>query len=147
MVDLATFAGLVERDSLCVVSSTRSDGTTQASVVNVGVLAHPVAGVDVVAYVARGDALKVRNLRARPAATVVARDGFEWVTVEGRAEVIGPDDPHESVDAEALRVLLREIFTAAGGTHDDWDAYDRTMTDERRAAVLVTPHRVYGITR
>jgi len=147
VVDLATFAGLVERDSLCVVSSTRSDGTTQASVVNVGVLAHPVAGVDVVAYVARGDALKVRNLRARPAATVVARDGFEWVTVEGRAEVIGPDDPHESVDAEALRVLLREIFTAAGGTHDDWDAYDRTMTDERRAAVLVTPHRVYGITR
>ena len=78
---------------------------------------------------------------------MVARDGFEWATVEGRAEVIGPDDPNPAVDAERLRLLLREVFTAAGGTHDDWDAFDRAMADERRAAVLVTPHRVYGITR
>ena len=147
MADLATFAGLVERDSLCVVTSTRPDGTAQASVVNVGVLAHPVGGDEVVAYVAKSDALKVRNIRARPMATVVARDGFEWVTVEGPAEIIGPDDPHPAVDAEALRLLLREVFTAAGGTHDDWDAYDRTMADERRAAILVVPQRVYGITR
>jgi hypothetical protein len=73
--------------------------------------------------------------------------GFEWVTVEGRADVIGPDDPHEGVDAEALRLLLREIFTAAGGTHDDWDEYDRTMAEERRAAILIAPHRTYGVTR
>jgi len=147
VADLATFAGLAEQDSLCVVTSTRPDGTAQASVVNAGVLAHPVDGIDVVAYVARGDALKVRNLRSRPAAAVVARVGFEWVTVEGRADVIGPDDPHEAVDAERLRLLLRDVFTAAGGTHDDWDEYDRAMADERRAVVLVTPHRVYGITR
>jgi PPOX class probable F420-dependent enzyme len=147
LADLATFAGLVERDSLCVVTSTRADGTVQASVVNAGVLPHPVGGTSVVAYVAGGDALKVRNVRARPATTVVARAGFEWVAVEGRADVIGPDDPHEAVDAEALRLLLREVFTAAGGTHDDWDAYDRTMADERRAVVLVTPERVYGVTR
>jgi len=30
------------------------------------------------------------------------------------------DDPQPEVDAEALRLLLREIFAAAGGTHDDW---------------------------
>jgi hypothetical protein len=29
----------------------------------------------------------------------------------------------------------------AGGTHDDWDAYDRAMADERRAAVLTAPTR------
>jgi hypothetical protein len=46
------------------------------------------------------------------------------------------------VDAERLRLLLREIFTAAGGTHDDFDAYDRVMAQERRAAVLITPERV-----
>ena len=28
-------------------------------------------------------------------------------------------------------------------THDDWDAYDRTMREERRTAVLVTPTRTY----
>ena len=32
-----------------------------------------------------------------------------------------------SIDAERLHVLLREIFQAAGGTHDDWDTYDRTI--------------------
>ena len=147
MATLDDFTGLVGRDSLCVVTSTRPDGTAQASVVNAGVLPHPVDAIDVVAYVARGDALKVRNIRARPATTVVARDGFEWMAVEGRADVIGPDDPSSAVDPDRLRLLLREVFTAAGGTHDDWDAYDRTMADERRAAVLVTPHRIYGVTR
>jgi hypothetical protein len=40
-------------------------------------------------------------------------------------------------------MLLRDVFRAAGGTHDDWDAYDRAMADERRAAVLITPTRTY----
>jgi hypothetical protein len=39
--------------------------------------------------------------------------------------------------------LLREIFRAAGGTHDDWDTYDRVMAGERRAAVIITPRRTY----
>jgi PPOX class probable F420-dependent enzyme len=147
MADLDTFARLAEQDSLCVVTTTRPDGTAQASVVNAGVLSHPVESTQVVAYVARGDALKVRNVRDRPTTTVTARVGFEWVTVEGRAELIGPDDPSPTVDAERLRLLLREVFAAAGGTHDDWDEYDRAMAAERRAAVLVTPHRIYGITR
>jgi hypothetical protein len=64
--------------------------------------------------------------------------------VDGTSELIGPDDPADGIDAERLRLLLREVFTAAGGTHDDWDAYDRVMREERRTAVLVTPSRVYG---
>ena len=36
------------------------------------------------------------------------------------------------------RLLLRDIFTAAGGQHDDWDAYDRTMVEQRRVAVFVS---------
>jgi hypothetical protein len=64
--------------------------------------------------------------------------------VEGLAELIGPDDPKPGVDAERLRLLLREVFTAAGGTHDDWDAYDREMAEQRRTVVLVTPTRLYG---
>ena len=66
-----------------------------------------------------------------------------WATVEGTAQLIGPDDPHPDVDEERLRVMLREIFTAAGGTHDDWDTYDRVMREERRTAVLISPVRVY----
>jgi hypothetical protein len=59
-------------------------------------------------------------------------------------QLIGPDDPADGVDAERLRVLLREVFTAAGGSHDDWDAYDAVMARERRTAVLITPERVYS---
>jgi hypothetical protein len=36
------------------------------------------------------------------------------------------------------------VFTGAGGTHDDWDTYDRVMREERRVAVLVDPVRGYG---
>ena len=41
--------------------------------------------------------------------------------------------------AERLRLLLREIFAAAGGTHNDWATYDKVMAQERRAAVLLSP--------
>jgi len=48
------------------------------------------------------------------------------------------------VDDERVRLLLREIFTAAGGTHEDFDTYDRVMLQERRTAALVYPERVYS---
>ena len=71
----------------------------------------------------------------------MVRAGWQWASAEGRVELCGPDDPLPGVGAERLRLLLREIFTAAGGTHDDWPTYDRVMAAERRAAVLVTPER------
>jgi PPOX class probable F420-dependent enzyme len=128
---------------LAVVSTLRTDGTIQSSVVNAGVLPHPINGSEVVAFVTYGKA-KLANLRARPQVSVTFRSGWEWATVEGRADLIGPDDPHPNVDAEALRLLLRRVFTAAGGTHDDWDAYDRSMREQRRTAVLITPTRIYS---
>ncbi|HZP27669.1 MAG TPA: TIGR03618 family F420-dependent PPOX class oxidoreductase [Acidimicrobiia bacterium] len=144
MTDLAAFAALVPLDhGLCVVSTLRDDGSVQSTVVNAGVLAHPLTGDQVVGLVAAGGTRKLRNLRADPRATVVARAGWQWVAVEGTADVIGPDDPHPDVDGERLRLLLREIFRAAGGTHDDWETFDRVMAEERRAAVLVVPRRTY----
>ncbi len=144
MADLSAFAELVPLDNgLCVVSTLRSDGSVHATVVNAGVLPHPVTGEHVVGLVAAGGTRKLRNLRADPRATIVVRAGFRWATVEGTSEIIGPDDTSPDVDDEALRLLLRDIFRAAGGTHDDWDTYDRVMADERRAAVLLTPRRTY----
>ena len=128
---------------LAVVSTVRSDATVQSSVVNAGVLTHPINGVEVVGFVTYGKA-KLANLRARPQLSVTFRSGWVWAAVEGRAELIGPDDPHPGVDAEALRLLLRQVFTAAGGTHDDWDGYDRAMAEQRRTAVLFTPTRIYS---
>jgi PPOX class probable F420-dependent enzyme len=145
MSELDGFAALVPQDhGLVVVSTTRPDGTIQSSVVNAGVIDHPVTGEPIVAFVAAGVAHRLRNLRARPRATVVMRAGWQWAGVEGPVELAGPDDPLGGIDDERLRVLLREIFTAAGGSHDDWDEYDRVMRDERRVAVLVAPERVFG---
>lgn len=147
MTDLADFAALVGRDNgLGVVSTLRPDATIQSSVVNVGVLPHPVTGTQVVAFVSRGTSHRLGYLRARPRATVVLRAGWQWAAAEGVVELCGPDDPLPGVDAEGLRVLLRDIFTAAGGTHDDWDTYDAVMAAEHRTAVLVTPDRVYSST-
>jgi PPOX class probable F420-dependent enzyme len=134
---------LVEQDNgLAVVATTRADGSVQASVVNAGVLPHPVDGSDVVALVAQGGSTKQRHLRARPRATVVFRAGWNWASVEGPVELVGPDDAMDGVDPERLRLLLREVFTAAGGSHDDFDTYDRVMAEERRVAVLVRPQRI-----
>ncbi|MEY2565873.1 MAG: hypothetical protein QOE35_402 [Actinomycetota bacterium] len=143
MADLDLVRSLVEQDNgLAVVATTRADGTVQASVVNAGVLPHPVDGTEVVGMVARGDAVKLRHLRARPRAAVVFRAGWNWASVEGPAALVGPDDTMAGIDEERLRLLLREIFAAAGGTHDDLDEYDRVMAAERRTAVLVHPERV-----
>lgn len=143
MTDLAAFEALVPMDhGLSVVVTRRGDHTPHTSVVNAGVLDHPVTGDAVVAFVAAGATRKVANLRADPTIAVVVRAGWQWAAVEGQAELIGPDDPHPEVDSERLRLLLREIFGAAGGTHEDWDAYDQVMLVERRTAVLVEPTRV-----
>lgn len=144
MVDLSTFAGLVPLDhGLCVVSTLRGDSDVHSTVVNAGVLPHPLTGAQVVGLVAAGGSRKLLNLRADPRATIVARAGWRWAAVEGTAEIIGPDDPHPDVDRERLRLMLQDVFRAAGGTHDDWDTYDRVMAAERRAAVLISPHRTY----
>lgn len=145
MADLRAFAELVPLDNgLVVVSTSRADGTIQSSVVNAGVVDHPMTGRPVVAFVAAGSSHRLLNLRARPRATVVIRAGWQWAGVEGPVQLAGPEDPLEGIDDERRRLLLREIFTAAGGTHEDWDEYDRVMRDDRRVAVLVEPERVSG---
>ena len=145
MANIEDFRKLVAGDhGLVVVSVTRGDGTISSSVVNAGVLPHPLTGDTVVGMVVQGGARKLANWRQRPYANVVIRSGWQWAAAEGRVDLIGPDDPEPGIDAERLRLLLREIFTAAGGTHDNFDTYDWVMREERRAAVLVHPDRVYA---
>lgn len=141
--DLDAVRAVVARENgLASVAVVRADGTPHTSLVNAGVLDHPRTGAPVVGYVTYGP-VKLRALRARPATSVLFRSGWRWVAVDGDSELIGPGDG----PTEELRLLLRAVFTSAGGTHDDWDAYDRTMRDEGRVAVLVTPQRVYGNAR
>jgi PPOX class probable F420-dependent enzyme len=128
---------------LAVVATLRADSTIQSSLVNAGVLDHPLTGEPVLAFVTYG-ATKLRNLRARPQVAVTFRSAWTWATIEGSAELIGPDDPHPLVDADRLRLLRREVFTAAGGQHEDWDVYDQTMLEQGRTVILVAAARIYS---
>ena len=145
MTTLNEAVALAAADSgLAVISTVRADGTVQASLVNVGLLPHPATGQPSLGFTTYGK-VKLAHLRARPQLAITFRNGWQWATVEGRAELAGPDDTQPWLaDDDRLRLLLREVFVAAGGTHDNWDEYDRVMAEERRAVVLIEPTRVYS---
>src|SRR5947209_6076005 len=113
MLDLDRVRDLgVRENGLAVAITTRVDGTPRASVVNAGVLSHPVSGESVVAFVARGAVRKLVDLRREPQVTVVFRSGWEWLAVEGVADLAGPDDHLDGVAAGDLPVLLRRVYAA-----------------------------------
>ncbi|PQE00051.1 PPOX class F420-dependent enzyme [Mycolicibacterium parafortuitum] len=145
MTSLQDAYALARNDNgLAVVSTLRADLTIQSSLINAGPLPHPGDGKPVLGFVTYGK-VKLANLRARPQIAVTFQQGWQWATVEGRAELAGPDDPQPWLGSDyELALLLRDIFRAAGGTHDNWDEYDATMREQRRVAVLITPTRIYG---
>lgn len=131
-------------NGLASVSTLRANGTVQSTVVNAGVVDHPVTGAPVAAFVGRPATRKIAHLRANPVATLLWRAGWAWVAAEGTVEIVGPEDPLEGLGGDELPGLLRRIFSAAGGgQHDDWTEYDRVVATERRMAVLLTPTRIY----
>jgi PPOX class probable F420-dependent enzyme len=127
---------------LASLAVSRPDGTVQATVVNAGLLESPFDRTPVVGVVVRSAAAKVRFMRRNPYAAVTFRVAWRWATVEGSVTLVGPDDPQPGVDAERLRVLLREVYVACGGTHDDFEEFDRVMAAERRLVVLVSTGRI-----
>ena len=134
-----------KENGLAVVVTSRPDGSHQVSVVNAGVLDHPVSGAPMVGFVARDGAKKLPNLRRHPRLTVVFRSGWEWVAVEGEAELAGPDDALDGLDVGDVPRLLRTVYAAAvGGTADDWAELDEVMATERHTAVLVRAIRIYS---
>lgn len=128
---------------LATLATIRADGSVQLTVVNAGIVSHPVNGCATAAVVARGGTRKLVHLRRRPDATLLWRAGWSWVAVEGTAELCGPDDPLEGVGPEEMRRLLRTVASAAGAHHEDWTEYDRVAAAERRTVVLVRPLRIY----
>jgi PPOX class probable F420-dependent enzyme len=143
--DLGLVRRLVDADhGLAIISTTRTDGTVHSSLINAGVMDNPLDGEPVVAAVIRGGAAKLGHFRRTGQATITFRAGWEWASVEGPVTVIGPDDPHPDLAADKLPGLLRDVFTAAGGTHDNWDEYDRVMAEERRTVVLIGTTRLLG---
>lgn len=140
----AVTAMLSDESGLAVVSTSQADSRVLSSVTNCGVIDHPVTGEPSVAFVSMAGASKLGHIRRGSHVTIAIRRGWKWLSVTGPAELIGPDQRPDGMDADALRMLLRDVFHAAGGTHDNLDEYDRAMAEEGRIAVFVSPERILG---
>ena len=141
MADLDLVQKLAAADHhLAVLAVARADGSVQASVVSAGVIDDPVDGIPGVGAVVAGGARKLQLLRDAGMATFVFKSGFEWVAVSGPVRLIGPDDG--TAFGFDVPELIRSVFRAAGGSHDDWDEFDRVMAAERRCAVFLPAERI-----
>ena len=121
-----------------VLTTFRRDGGAQMSIITVG------AYRDGAAFTTTDDRAKLRNLRRNPRCSLlVSHDNWRpYVVLEGQAQVLAADN----TDAEELKHALRDVYRSASGgkEHPNWDEYDQAMVEDRRAAVVVVPDRVYG---
>ncbi|MCH7801234.1 MAG: PPOX class F420-dependent oxidoreductase [Chloroflexi bacterium] len=121
-----------------VLTTFRRDGGAQMSIITVG------AYRDGAAFTTTDDRAKLRNLRRNPRCSLlVSHDNWRpYVVLEGQAQVLAADN----TDAEELKHALRDMYRSASGgkEHPNWDEYDLAMVEDKRAAVIVVPDRVYG---
>jgi PPOX class probable F420-dependent enzyme len=129
-MDIGEALDVVRSQHRAVLATVRGDGRPQLS---------PVAAVvlgDKVAISSRETAMKVRNLRRRPQASLcVFGDSFfgaPWVQVEGPAEVVSLP---QAMD------LLVDYYRQAAGEHPDWAEYRAAMEQERRVLIRITVER------
>jgi PPOX class probable F420-dependent enzyme len=135
MADLAFVEGIAAGDHhLAVLTTTKADGSVHASVVNAGITTDPVDDSPAIGLVALGDSLKLKLLRRSGRATLVFKDGYQWAAVSGPTRLIGPDDLNPDLNAPEV---IRSVYRAAGGDHEDWEEFDRVMAADRRCAVFV----------
>ena len=129
-MDRAAALDFVRRHHRCVLATTRADGSPQLSLVVAGVLD------DTVVVSTRETAIKTKNLRRRPRASLlVFTEGFygESVQIEGPVEVVPLPDAMEGLVA---------YYRQVSGEHPDWDDYRAAMARDRRVLVRITPERV-----
>ena len=131
MEDVRRFAGADQ--GLSVASFGRPDQSVHSTVVSAGVMDHPVTGERVVALVkhSAGKHSQTPSLALHPE--------------RHHRLPVGPDADYEGFDPSSVLQLIRDVFISAGGTHQDWDEYDRVMAAERRAAVFIHPTRITGV--
>ena len=126
-MDTGRAADFMRAHHRAVLATSRSDGRPQLSPVTC-----TVDDENRVLISTRETALKTRNLRRRPQASLcVFTDNFfgEWVQVEGDVEIIPPPDAMD---------LLVEYYRSISGEHPDWDDYRAAMVRERRVIVRIT---------
>jgi PPOX class probable F420-dependent enzyme len=98
-------------------------------------VAATVDGDGTVVISTRQTAVKTKNLRLRPHATVlVMNDTFygEWLQVEGPVEIVNLPEAMDGLVA---------YFRSISGEHPNWDEYRAAMESERRVLLRLTVER------
>lgn len=129
-VSLEELAQFLDGKNCWVMSTTRSDGRPQMSLVTGGMTAASQLAVS--SYPERA---KVRNAKANPLVSVlVMGDEFnhEWVQIDGIATV---HDMPEAADG------LVEYYRCISGEHPDWDEYRQAMAVQGKSVILIEPTR------
>ena len=127
----------VSNNHQAVLTTFRRDGAAQMSIVTVGSYG------DGAGFTTTEDRAKLHNLARNPRCSLLVSkaDWWGYVVLEGRARVLRRGESDETELRDALRGIYR---SASGQEHPNWDEYDQAMIDDRRAAVIVVPERIYG---
>jgi PPOX class probable F420-dependent enzyme len=120
----------IRKQHRAVLATYRQDGQVQMSPVAVAVDEESRVVVST-----RETAMKTRNLRRNPRASVCAlseRFFGAWYSVEGNVEILSLP--------EALEPLV-DYYRRVSGEHPDWDEYREAMVREQRVLVRITVDR------
>ncbi|MGH1492645.1 MAG: PPOX class F420-dependent oxidoreductase [Acidimicrobiales bacterium] len=129
-VDLDGLIEFVTGKNHWVLSTTRTDGRPQMSLVTGGIT--PTGELLISSYPSR---VKTTNVKRNPLVSVaVMGDEFNsaWVQIDGEATAL---DMPEAGDG------LVEYFRCIRGEHSDWDEYRQAMADQGKSVIRITPTR------
>lgn len=127
-MDIDVARDFVRSHHNAVLATYRADGTAQLSPVTTA-----VDGAGDIVISTRETAIKTRNLRRDPRATVcVLGDQFygKWIYVTGTAAIVSLP--------EAMEPLV-DYYRSVSGEHPDWDDYRAAMVRDKRVVVRITP--------
>jgi PPOX class probable F420-dependent enzyme len=119
----------IAQNHRAVLATTRADGNPQLSLVVAA-----TAG-DKVVVSTRETAVKTKNLRRRPRASlIVFGESFfgRSVQVEGAVEIVALPEAMAG---------LEDYYRQVSGEHPDWDDYRAAMQRERRVLLRITVER------
>ncbi len=129
-VDRAGLDEFVQGKHRWILSTSRSDGRPQMSLVTGGMI-----GDGRLAIATYPERVKAKNAARNPDVSVgVMGDEFNdaWVQIDGTAEVLQLP--------EALDGLV-EYYRSISGDHPDWDEYRQAMIDQGKCVILIEPVR------
>ena len=120
-----------------VLSTTRSNGAIQLSIVTVGF--HNGGAI----FTTTKYRAKFINLNRKQNCSLLisSSDWSPYVVLEGSATIFSDD----TTDPKTLKEILRAAYkSAAGKEHPDWNEYDEAMKRDSRAAILGKADNIYG---